>query len=121
MEGDKSMNNQFLNKNPNVSTEVKKALQNPRTSTIKRLFAVPQNKCAFPHCSETLVADDGKVTGEICNIKAGSKKGTRYDDEQSAEERHGFNNLILLCPKHHDVIDDDEKSYTVERLETLGK
>ncbi|NEW00554.1 hypothetical protein GYH73_002265 [Bacillus megaterium] len=68
------MNNQFLNKNPNVSTEVKKALQNPRTSTIKRLFAVPQNKCAFPHCSETLVADDGKVTGEICNIKAGSKK-----------------------------------------------
>ena len=29
---------------------------------------------------------------------------------------HGFDNLILMCGRHHDVIDADEKAYTVDRL-----
>ncbi|MGO0258239.1 HNH endonuclease signature motif containing protein [Priestia aryabhattai] len=115
------MNDKKLDSNLDISTEEKKPLQNPRTSTIKRLFAISQNKCAFPNCSEDLVADGGKVTGKICHIKARREGGPRYDSEQSAEERHGFDNLILLCPKHHDVIDDDEKSYTVERLIEIKK
>jgi hypothetical protein len=31
-------------------------------------------------------------------------------------ERHAYNNLILMCPTHHTVIDDDEEAYSVERL-----
>jgi hypothetical protein len=38
---------------------------------------------------------------------------------QSGAERHGFDNLILMCGKHHDVIDDDEEAYTVERLSKM--
>ncbi|WP_061859941.1 hypothetical protein [Priestia megaterium] len=117
------MTNKSLDEKLNIITEEektlikdKKTLQSPRVSTVKRLFAVSQNKCAFQNCLETLVAEGGKVTGKVCHIKARSEKGPRYDPKQSAEERHGFDNLILLCPKHHDVIDDDEKSYTVERL-----
>jgi hypothetical protein len=31
-------------------------------------------------------------------------------------ERHAYANLVLMCPTHHTVIDDDEEAYTVERL-----
>ena len=85
--------------------------------TVKRLFAVSGNQCSFPKCALPLVdAQSGKVTGKICHIKARNKNGPRYDHLQPEEERHEFSNLILMCPIHHDVIDSDEKSYTVERL-----
>jgi hypothetical protein len=61
----------------------------------------------------------GKVTGRICHIKASNQHGPRYDPNQTDEERHGFDNLILMCPIHHDVIDSDIESYTVERLKGI--
>lgn len=61
-------------------------------------------------------APSGKVTGQICHIRASSPKGPRYDPTQSASERHNFANLILLCPIHHDVIDSDAEAYSVDRL-----
>lgn len=89
----------------------------PTTATIKRLFSLSRNVCAFPKCSNTLVDENsGKVTGRICHIKARSEGGPRFDATQTNEERHGFDNLVLMCPSHHDVIDADEESYTVERL-----
>jgi hypothetical protein len=54
--------------------------------------------------------------GEICHIKAAKAGGPRYAAQQTQAERHGYDNLILLCAKHHTVIDDDEETYTVERL-----
>jgi hypothetical protein len=29
-------------------------------------------------------------------------------------ERHAYANLVLMCPTHHTVIDDDEEAYTVD-------
>lgn len=95
-------------------------LTNPSVPTIKRLFAVSGNKCAFPKCPLPLVDEEsGKVTGRICHIKARNEGGARYDANQADEERHGFENLVLMCPIHHDVIDSDEDSYTVERLQHI--
>lgn len=92
-------------------------MDEPSLSTVKRLFAVSGNRCAFPRCTQPLVdAGSGKVVGRVCHIKGKSPGGPRYDPSQSGDERHGFENLILLCPVHHDVIDADEESYTVERL-----
>ena len=89
----------------------------PTKATIKRLFALSGNRCAFPKCTNTLVDRiAGGVTGEICHIKAQAPGGPRFDAEQSNDERHAFANLILLCVPHHQVIDADEESYTVERL-----
>lgn len=82
---------------------------------MKRLFAASGNKCAFPNCRTELVKD-GTILGEICHIKSAKPNGPRFDQFQSAEDRHGYDNLILLCSIHHTVIDDDEKAYTVERL-----
>ena len=59
---------------------------------------------------------ESTVVGKICHIKASNPRGPRYDPQQAAAERHGYDNLVLLCGKHHTVIDDDEEAYTVERL-----
>jgi hypothetical protein len=56
------------------------------------------------------------VIGEICHIKAAKRGGSRYDDDQTSAERNGYNNLILLCPTHHTVVDSDVEAYTAERL-----
>ncbi|KKL65116.1 hypothetical protein LCGC14_2158190 [marine sediment metagenome] len=92
----------------------------PRHKTIKRLFVVSGNQCYFPKCNTPLVDEEsGKVTGRICHIKGNRPGAARYDPNQIDEERHGFENLILMCPKHHDVIDDDPDSYTVSRLNEI--
>lgn len=92
-------------------------MSSPKLTTIKRLFAESGNQCAFPKCTTSIIDDSrGIVLGEICHIKAQKVNGPRYDENQTNEERHGFNNLILLCPLHHSIIDSDTKSYTVERL-----
>ncbi len=80
---------------------------------IKRLFAHSGNRCAFPQCPLGLIQGE-TVVGEICHIRAAKPDGPRYDVSQTAEERHGYENLILLCPTHHTVIDADPESYTVE-------
>lgn len=87
----------------------------PSVPTIKRLFAHSGNRCAFPKCQNRLVEGE-TVVGEICHIKARSPDGPRYNANQTAEQRHAYDNLILMCGIHHTVIDDDPVAYTVERL-----
>ncbi|MGA9367780.1 MAG: HNH endonuclease [Steroidobacteraceae bacterium] len=59
------------------------------------------------------------VVGEVCHIKAARPDGPRYAPDQSTTDRHGYDNLILLCRNHHKVIDDDPEAYTVERLDRM--
>ena len=87
----------------------------PSMKTVKRLCLVSGNQCAFPKCSETMVLGTS-IVGEVCHIKGASPEGPRYDLNQTDEDRHGFDNLLLLCRPHHKVIDDDPIAYTVERL-----
>jgi hypothetical protein len=91
-------------------------MSGPTALTIKKLFAVSGNRCAFPGCDLRLVDPGGAVLGEICHIKARSPEGPRYDPAQAEEERHAFENLLLLCPAHHKIVDDDPAKYTVEWL-----
>lgn len=90
----------------------------PTPATIKRLFAVSGNMCAFPRCQQSLV-HAGKVTGRICHIRAASSGGPRHDEGMTDDERRAFENLLLMCPIHHDVIDADTVAYSVERLTAL--
>jgi hypothetical protein len=78
----------------------------PRTSTIKLLCLASGNECAFTGCTEALMA--GRVVlGEIAHIKGEKVGSKRHDPSQSNEDRHGFDNLIMLCPKDHTRIDSD--------------
>jgi hypothetical protein len=99
-------------------SESTKALSAPTVPTLKRLFAVSGNRCAFPKCKQPIVVDE-TVVGKVCHIKAKEPGGKRYDPTQSPQERHGFDNLVLMCGPHHDVIDDDDTNFTVEVLKQL--
>lgn len=87
----------------------------PTQSTLKRLFARSGNRCAFPRCVAPLTHNDTLI-GEVCHIKGDKPGAARYDTSQADPERQAYDNLIVLCPNHHTVIDDDEVAYTVERL-----
>ncbi|MGC2236780.1 MAG: HNH endonuclease [Pyrinomonadaceae bacterium] len=90
-------------------------MKSPTTSTLKYLFAISGNICAFPECKNLLV-ESNNVVGEVCHIKGHKPDAARYDANQTEEQRHAFDNLILMCPNHHTIIDKDEKTYTVETL-----
>jgi len=74
----------------------------PSAVTIKRLFAVSGNNCAFPDC-QIPISDEENATiiGEICHIEADKSGGPRYNSMQTNEERQAFENLILMCANHH--------------------
>lgn len=91
----------------------------PSLKTVKRLFAISANQCAFPDCGRAIVQPDGTITGEICHIKTTSKKGPRFDPELSEEESHSFENLVLFCEHHHKIVDGNPKTYTVESLGSI--
>lgn len=79
------------------------------------------NTCAFPNCPVPLVDEGGVITAEICHIKAKNAGGKRYDASQTNQERDDFENLILMCPIHHTVIDADEEVFTIELLQQIKK
>ncbi|MEB8265411.1 HNH endonuclease [Mammaliicoccus sciuri] len=80
----------------------------------KTLFAQSMNCCEFPGCNEPIVDEKGIVKGEICHIEG--SRGPRFNESLSNEQINSKDNLILLCPNHHTVIDKDVDNYTVEKI-----
>ena len=93
----------------------------PSNKTVKRLFALSNNICAFPGCNSPISENSETITGDMCHIKAKSPKGPRFDFNQTDTERNSFQNLILLCKRHHKIIDSDTDLYTVEKLKDMKK
>src|ERR1043165_3186489 len=96
-------------------------MNSPSLKTVKRLFAVSRNRCGFPACEIPLVEVSGTITGEIAHIRASSPNGPRYDSAQSDEDRNEFGNLMLLCSRHHTIIDTELEEYTVSVLEKMKR
>lgn len=59
--------------------------------------------------------DPPVLLGEIAHIVAESPEGPRGTDPISGD-RNGYENLILLCNSHHQLVDAQPHAYTVERL-----
>ena len=77
--------------------------------------------CAFPRCRRALTAEPSAVDqtaslGEIAHIVGDSPHGPRGSSPLTAEERNRCENLILLCNYHHQLIDSQTKTWTVDRL-----
>ena len=70
-----------------------------RTDTIKKLFALSGNFCAFPGCNEHIINSEGQLIGEVCHIEAANEDGERYNPLQSDEERRSFDVTIFRPPK----------------------
>jgi hypothetical protein len=91
-------------------------MTSPSQLTVKRLFAMSGNRCAFPECWTPIFDDDGTALGEICHIKASREGGPRYDRDQTQQARHGYENLILLCCNHHKAVDTQIQVYSIDVL-----
>jgi nucleoside phosphorylase len=89
----------------------------PSQKIVKKLFALSGGVCAFPGCGTRLVdSTSAAMIGEMCHIRAASPNGPRYDPTQPDAERNEEQNLLLLCPTHHSMIDQATTEYTVEWL-----
>ena len=63
--------------------------------------------------------DDSAVLSEVAHIVAQSMDGPRGHDPMPIDERDKYENLILLCEKHHTIVDNQWRTYTVERLRQI--
>lgn len=94
------------------------ARKEPLPKTVKRLFALSGNVCAYKGCDQCMVDPIGTVVGQICHIEGAEPGGERYNPNQSDDERRAFENLILLCANHH-IITNDVEVYTVPILQKM--
>lgn len=86
---------------------------------LKALFAKSGNLCSFPGCNFEMVDEDNYIMGEIAHIESYNKNGPRHNPRQTEEERNSYENLILLCPNHHKLIDKKFAEYSVEYLKKI--
>lgn len=78
----------------------------PTRETLIALFAKSGNVCAFPGCTHELVTPRNLFIGQICHIEAASLGGQRFNRDSDDEQRRLFDNLLLLCYRHHKETDD---------------
>lgn len=96
-------------------------MNTPSLANVKALFARSRNRCAFPGCSCPVVEESGTITGEICHIRALNSRGPRYDRMQTPAERNSAANLLLMCGRHHKIIDTETRKYTPPALLAIKK
>ncbi len=92
--------------------------------TIKILFAAAAGRCSFTGCNEQLTFphdEEPNLIGEMAHICGDKPNSNRHDTNQKQEERDDYQNLILLCPTHHTLIDkkENETKYSVEILKKM--
>lgn len=95
----------------------------PTQNVIKKLFAYSGNQCAMPDCTEVIVDKSGAMLGKVAHIHAAEPGGARYNEDMTDEERRAFENLFIVCGKHHDIIDykKDENDYPAPLLQKYKK
>jgi hypothetical protein len=86
--------------------------------TIKRLYALSDNRCAFPDCPIVFTSPTNTTNySNICHIED-AEEGVRFNPNMTDKQRSSFENLILLCPNHHVETNDTEK-FTVDSLREM--
>ena len=81
---------------------------NPDQHTKLRLFADSAGFCQSPNCHRRLFLDTDSRNvhiAEMAHVFAANDNGPRVNMELTEEERGAYENLILLCPFCHAIID----------------
>lgn len=93
-----------------------------RQLDLKILWGRSGNRCAICRCElafDPKYASEPVPLGEQAHIVAKEPDGSRGNSILTSEERDRYDNLILLCPTHHALIDKVPKDYPVEKLHLL--
>jgi hypothetical protein len=92
-----------------------------KDKVVLRLVGAAGGWCEKPDCStgslwHELPAGDAIRLAEVAHIVAASDEGPRGDTDVETEELVGFENLILLCPNCHTVVDRTPGEFPAERM-----
>lgn len=94
-------------------------------SDLKLLYGLAAARCSFPGCRIDLTLEnkpgEKKQIGKIAHIVAYGQKGPRADQSHPREKINSYENLILLCGTHHDVVDTAHDKYSVADLLKMKK
>lgn len=84
------------------------------------LMAKSGGYCQNPACNQDLFRqfESGRVSTirELAHIIGQSTKGPRGDSEMPRSHRDSYENIILLCPTCHTLVDTNPGEYPVEML-----
>lgn len=103
----------------------KKASRSYFLETVVKLCVRSGGRCEFDGCNEYLLTDSLSLEdsnfSNIAHIVALSAKGPRGDDPLLLEKRNEVDNLMLICTKHHHLIDDKKLvgKYPKEKLHLM--
>ena len=96
--------------------------KDPSRATIMKLVAASGGRCQFEGCNCNVFRDDitwktlnNSNVAHIIGSSPDGPRGTVYSHEVSDK----YENLMLLCLKHHKEIDLDTETYTSERLRIM--
>jgi hypothetical protein len=72
----------------------------------KRLWGLSASRCAFPDCRQELIEETSDalgafLVGQEAHIVGKAADGPRGQSDLGASERDSYNNLILVCARHH--------------------
>lgn len=99
---------------------MEKPKRNLSRKTEKVLFGSSMH-CAYPGCNNPLVEpstekSDAVVVADECHIHAISPNGPRWIEGLTEKDLNSPDNLILLCPNHHRLVDGQPEIYTADLL-----
>ena len=87
--------------------------------TRKLLWGRSGNRCAICMCElvqKSTSLDDESTVGDECHMIAKSSNGPRSDPNYPSSKLDEYENLLILCKKHHKIVDDQFKTHTVDFL-----
>lgn len=88
---------------------------------LKRLWALSAGICNHPECNQRLLVDptqfdEAFVLGEQAHIAPHSNEGPRRMSEIPFGDRDNYDNIILLCPNCHSLVDGQPEKFTEDIL-----
>ena len=89
---------------------------------LKLLWGFSAGRCSYPNCKIKLVLssstehDKAAIIGNIAHIYAHAEGGPRFNPDISEKDRNSYDNLILLCGTHHDMIDKQPNKHPTSIL-----
>lgn len=90
----------------------------PSIETLRKLYTLSGNQCAYPGCSAMMYNSQGNFVGQICHIEAASEGGERFNSHMTNEQRRNYDNLMLMCYSHH-IETNKVNIYTVEKMKEI--
>lgn len=90
--------------------------------TRKVLWGKSGNKCSI--CKNDLTDNVGTnsqhtIIGEECHIVSPKVNGPRHNSSYPKHKLNSYENLILLCLKHHKIIDDNADQFPIDKLKEM--